>query len=84
MWQYECEVCGRPATIHETLIESGGTIVSRHQCAEHGAHSLHGTARLDDPGVQAAFAALVAWYDCLSDSEKNRFRLEYRLMRRCG
>jgi hypothetical protein len=49
MPQYKCDKCGQPAAI-----ESGGAIVSRHHCEEHGANVLYGAARID--GTQSEFA----------------------------
>lgn len=84
MRHYKCDVCGAPATIHETAIESRGAVVVRHYCQEHGAGAMHGTLRVDDPDIQAAFTDLAEWYNGLAESEKNRIQLEYRLTRRCS
>jgi hypothetical protein len=81
--QSKCDVCGQPATIHETSIESSGDIVVRHHCQEHGASVLHGALRIDDPDTQATLANLAEWYNGLTESEKNRIQLEHRLLRRC-
>ena len=84
MHQYECDECGQLATIHETVIESGGAVVSRHHCQEHGPNELHDAARVDDPDNQAEFATLVEWYNALTDSETNRIRFEHRQIMRCS
>jgi len=80
--QYKCDECGQPAMIHETVIENGGAIVSRHHCEEHGSKTLQGAVHIDDPAAQAQFATLVEWYNSLAASERSRIQLEYRLARR--
>ena len=35
MTRTHCDICGKPATIHETVREAGG-VTSRHLCQEHG------------------------------------------------
>jgi hypothetical protein len=82
MRQDKCEICGQLATVHETAIESGGEIVVHHLCQEHGASALQSMVRSDDPRTQAALAELSEWYNGLTDVERNRMEMEYRLIRR--
>jgi hypothetical protein len=35
MTKPNCDVCGKPATVHETVREAGA-VTSRHFCQEHG------------------------------------------------
>jgi hypothetical protein len=76
--QPRCDLCGRPATIHETAIRAGET-VSRHFCQEHGEPPLPPV----DPGVQAAsLRAAEEYYLSLSDAEREHMALVYRLTKR--
>jgi hypothetical protein len=75
---YPCEVCGEPATIHETAIE-GGVVSRRHSCEVHGKESLLvPEVKSDDAGFQA----MVDYYRGLSEAEKDEMAVEYRLLRR--
>jgi hypothetical protein len=78
MFPFNCEVCGKPAMIHETVVE-GGTVVTRHLCQEHGEAALPAV----DPAAQAAaLQAAEQQYHSLSDAEKEHFALFYRLSKR--
>jgi hypothetical protein len=35
MLKPDCDICGKPATVHETVREAG-EVTSRHFCQEHG------------------------------------------------
>jgi hypothetical protein len=37
MTRPKCDLCDRPATVHETAVGAGGPVV-RHLCREHGTH----------------------------------------------
>jgi hypothetical protein len=76
MFQSTCEICGQPATIHETSVEGDGA-VTRHLCQEHGDAALPPI----DLGPAAAQAA-EELYRRLSDAEKEHFGLLYRLTHR--
>jgi hypothetical protein len=78
MRRYHCEICGQPATIHETVFNEGA-VSCRHLC------QVHGQEKLLDPVVksdEADFQALVDYYQSLSDAEKDELALDYRLQRR--
>jgi hypothetical protein len=76
MFQPRCEICGQPATIHETAVEREG-VVSRHLCQKHG----EATSPTVDLGPQAAQAA-EEQFRRLSDAEKEHVALLYRLTHR--
>jgi hypothetical protein len=76
MFQPKCEICGQPATIHETSVEGEGA-VTRHLCQEHGEAVWPAV----DLGPNAAQAA-EEQYRRLSDVEKEHFGLLYRLTHR--
>jgi hypothetical protein len=71
-----CEICGQPATIHETTVD-GENAVTRHLCQEHGATAMPSVA----PGRDALQAA-EQFYHSLSDAEKEHMALLYRLTHR--
>jgi hypothetical protein len=77
MLQPKCDICGQPATIHETAIRAGEA-VSRHRCQEHGESFL--PTRI--PGVQASLPTAEELYRSLSEAEREHFALIYRLTRR--
>jgi hypothetical protein len=78
MLQPSCDICGQPATIHDTAINAGEA-VSRHRCQEHGESLL--TTSI--PGVDAAsLPTAEELYQRLSESERKHFALLYRLTRR--
>jgi hypothetical protein len=79
MLQPKCDVCGQPATIHETAVENG-TAVARHYCAEHGEASWQATAPAIDP---AAVQTLEEYWRGLSDAEKEQLAELYRLSKDC-
>jgi hypothetical protein len=78
MLQPKCDICGQPATIHETAIRAGEA-ATRHLCQEHGESSLPTAI----PGVQASSLATVE-EPCrsLSDAERDHLALVYRLTKR--
>jgi hypothetical protein len=71
-----CDICGQPATVHETAVEGGGA-VTRHLCQEHGGPALPAVV-LEPQAAQAAEEL----YRGLSDAEKEHFALLYRLTHR--
>jgi hypothetical protein len=78
MLQPGCDICGQPATIHETAVRAGEA-VTRHLCREHGESSLPAVI----PGVQAAsLQAAEEYFRSLSDAEREHLALVYRLTRR--
>jgi hypothetical protein len=83
MHQQPCEICGRQATIHDTTIENGAALASRHLCQEHGSNDLQSILSSLASSSQDALAQLSEWYDGLTDAEKGRLEAEYRLMRYC-
>ena len=72
MFQPRCEVCGQPATIHETSVEGAGAS-TRHLCREHGQAAWPAP----DLGPQAAQAA-EEQYRSLPDAETEHRALLYR------
>ena len=77
MHQHQCEICGRPATIHETSLASGA-VSDRHVCYAHGeAMLLKPTAEQRED-----FRALVEYFRGLSAAEHDQIALSYRLSRR--
>jgi hypothetical protein len=78
MCQHWCDVCGQPATIHETLLASG-VATDRHVCYAHGeAMLLKPTAGFQHD----EFQTLVEHYRGLPALEKEQMALYYRLSRR--
>lgn len=78
MRRYHCEVCGQPATIHETAVNDGA-VSYRHLCEAHGQDvALTEAVKRDE----ASFQVMVDYYRGLSDAEKDQLALEYRLRRR--
>lgn len=76
MIQSKCEICGQPATIHETTVE-GENAVTRHLCQDHGATTLPTVA----PG-QDAIQAVEQYYHSLSEAEKEHIALLHRVTHR--
>jgi hypothetical protein len=75
---HRCEVCGRPATIHETIL-SHGVVTDRHVCY------LHGDVMLLSPKAEHSheeFQTIVEHYQRLSASERKQIALHYRLIQR--
>jgi hypothetical protein len=70
-----------PATIHETAIESGRAMASRHYCQAHGESARSMAPRLNPAEQRAALAALIQSYDSLTETERSRLRLDHRLAR---
>jgi hypothetical protein len=84
MHPFPCDVCGQPATIHETALEAG-TAVVRHYCEEHGKSAWADALRLDDPSSQAeALKAAKEYYRSLSDEEKAQLAELHRFTRHRG
>jgi hypothetical protein len=81
MHQQQCEICGRPATIHDTSIENSVALASRHLCQEHGSNDLHSILSSVAASSQDALSQLSEWYRHLTDVEKRRLEAEYRLMK---
>jgi hypothetical protein len=77
MIEFNCAICGQPATVHETAVEEGGA-VTRHLCQDHGAAALPAV----EVGAQAVQAAAEQFHN-LSDAEKEHFALLYRLLPGC-
>jgi hypothetical protein len=75
----KCDVCGQPATIHETALESEA-VVTRHLCAEHGESAWRATA-LPVVDAEALRAAEEQWRS-LSEAEQEHLALVYRLTHR--
>jgi hypothetical protein len=82
MGQYNCEVCGQPATVYDTEIENGGAVATRCLCQEHGTGELQAILLRQAADAQDALAKLSQWYGELTDVEKSRLELDYRLSRR--
>lgn len=78
MRRYHCEICGQPATIHETALNDGA-VSYRHLCQVHGQEMLPAPVVTSD---EAGFQAMVDYYRNLSDAEKDELALDYRLQRR--
>jgi hypothetical protein len=75
MHQHKCEICGQPATLHETAIRSREA-VSRHLCQEHGVSLVPKSI----PGAPAAsLPAAEELYRSLSETEREHLALIYRL-----
>jgi hypothetical protein len=79
----KCEVCGQPAAIHETAIENGVAVGTHQLCQQHGESHWRSAIEAVELGSQDAAAQLGEWYRSLSDVERNRLEMEYRMMRRC-
>ena len=78
MLQHKCEICGQPATIHETAMRAGEA-VSRHLCQEHGESLVPKSI----PGVPAAsLPTAEELYLSLSEAEREHMALMYRLTKR--
>jgi hypothetical protein len=76
-----CDVCGRPATVHETAI-AAGNVASRHFCDAHGAGVRADAVPLDDTQRQAAITTLAERASKMTPAERARLELEYRLVTR--
>jgi hypothetical protein len=82
MLQPRCEICGRPATLHETAL-AGGAVVVRHLCQEHGQDAWHAVLPPLDPDRQAAaLQAVEGHWRGLPEAEKEHLALTYRLAKR--
>jgi hypothetical protein len=80
----KCEVCGNPATIHETVIESGVGVGLHHLCKQHGESHWQIAAQAVEARSQGALGPLTEWYRSLDHAARSRLEMEYRLMRRSG
>jgi hypothetical protein len=78
----KCEVCGEPAAIHETAIENGVAVGSHQLCKLHGEPHWRSAVQAVEARSQDALAQLTEWHRGLSDVERTRLEMEYRLMRR--
>jgi hypothetical protein len=76
MFQPRCVICGKAATIHETVVDGEGP-VTRHFCQEYGAGAAPALAL----GPEAAQAA-EELNRRLSQAEKDHLALLYRLTHR--
>jgi hypothetical protein len=84
MQPFPCDVCGQPATIHETALEAGPAVV-HHYCAEHGRSAWPDALRLDGPHAQAeALKAAEEYFRNLSDEEKAQLAELHRFTQRRG
>jgi hypothetical protein len=78
MSEHICDVCGQPATIHETALIDG-VATSRHVCHSHGETMLlKPTFDLEHDDFQQP----VEQYRSLSPTERDQIALYYRLSRR--
>ncbi len=50
-----CDICGQPATIHDTSV-SDGVAVARHFCSEHGLSTWREAVGHCDPRLPAALS----------------------------
>jgi len=78
MRQATCDICGQPATIHETAVE-GGAASARHFCREHGEPILPtivAVARV------ASLQAAEEYYRSLSEADQEQMALLHRLLTR--
>ena len=78
----KCEVCGKPAAIHETAIENGVAVGSHQLCKLHGESRWQSAVQAAEASTPDALTQLTAWYRGLTDVERSRLEMEYRLMRR--
>jgi hypothetical protein len=76
----KCELCGEPAEIHETAIENGVAVGSQHLCKQHGESHWRSAVQAVEARSQDALAQLTEWYRGLTDGERSRLEIEYRLM----
>jgi hypothetical protein len=76
----KCDVCGAPATIHETAVENS-QIVVRHLCQNHGKDLI---PAIDFANHEAARQTVMEMYNRLSDTEKNELALLHRWSKRVG
>jgi hypothetical protein len=76
MLQLKCDVCGEPATIHETTVQDGSA-ASRHLCQEHGIAAVP-VVKLRPDALQHAEERLRD----LSEAEKENLILLQRASRR--
>jgi hypothetical protein len=78
MLQPECDVCGQPATIHETVISGGGRLPVT-SARNMGVSSLPTVVT----GVQAtSHPTAEELYRSLSEAERGHMALVYRLTKR--
>jgi hypothetical protein len=83
MHEFKCDVCGRPAPIHETVVEAGGMVDTQNYCELHADRAPENALRIYAPDRDAALARLAKRYFQLTDTEKERLKLEHRLATRC-
>jgi hypothetical protein len=58
----KCEVCGEPATIHETAIENGVAVGLHHLCKQHGESHWRSALQAAESRSQDALAQFTEWY----------------------
>jgi hypothetical protein len=78
MHPQRCDVCGQPATIHETAIVVGA-VVLHHFCVVHGAAARDGALQLATVDKQAAWALLTEQYAKLTGTERTQLAQEQRV-----
>jgi protein-arginine kinase activator protein McsA len=76
MFRLNCESCGQPATIHETVIEDG-EVITRHICQEHGVSPMQ-AANLGSEAPQSAEELLHRF----TATEREQLALLHRLTHR--
>jgi hypothetical protein len=76
MFRLNCDNCGQPATIHETVIEDGD-VITRHFCQEHGVAPLQAA----DLGLETPQSAEELLHR-FSAAERGRIALLHRLTHR--
>jgi hypothetical protein len=82
MDHHKCEVCGQPAAIYETAIENGVAVGSHQLCKLHGESHWRSAVQAVEARSHDALAQLAEWHRGLTDVERSRLEMEYRLMRR--
>jgi hypothetical protein len=58
MRQFSCDICGQPATVHETVLEAGQTLV-HHRCPSHGHESWSDALVEVGPGLKTEPASVL-------------------------
>lgn len=79
---HKCDICGQPATIHDTAVHCGEVTVSKHYCRQHGVSLEPDTLVLGNTSRIAALATVTGWHNSLSDSEKRQLEMDYHEFRR--
>ncbi|MGD9634953.1 MAG: hypothetical protein AB7G28_23830 [Pirellulales bacterium] len=76
-----CEICGNPATIHDSHVSSGAAD-THHYCGQHAPHDTSPAPSLTSSERIEALATLAEYFGHLSEREKSQLTLEHRLARR--